>query len=156
MRELFVGAVRDVQSILENRPVDALVESLDDGAIKFRVRCWIDSYADFRHARDRVQSKLYTAFQVAGLQTPTPTYHFLTKNAAGGGISGHSTLTGRGSAQCWAESERRTPIRGGGLSSEFPQIPDRANERVILSRRRRIRVSCSAQELRILRCAQSL
>jgi small-conductance mechanosensitive channel len=74
VRALFVDAVRDVEGILEERPVDALVESLDDGAIKFRVRCWIDSYADFRHARDRVQSKLYRAFQEAALQSPTPTY----------------------------------------------------------------------------------
>jgi small-conductance mechanosensitive channel len=74
VRDLFVNAVRDVEGILEDQAVDALVDSLEDGTIKFRVRCWIDSYADFRHARDRVQSKLYAAFQVARLQSPTPTY----------------------------------------------------------------------------------
>jgi small-conductance mechanosensitive channel len=74
VRDLFVDAIRGVEGILVDRPVDALVESLDDAAIKFRIRCWIDSYTDFRHVRDRVQSRLYEAFQAAALQSPIPTY----------------------------------------------------------------------------------
>jgi small-conductance mechanosensitive channel len=82
VRTLFVSAVRDVEEVLANRPVEALVESLDDGAVKFRVRCWIDSYADFRHARDRVQTQLYVAFQAAELQSPVPMYDVRLEPAA--------------------------------------------------------------------------
>jgi small-conductance mechanosensitive channel len=82
VRALFVNAVRDVDGVLATRPVEALVESLDDGALKFRVRCWIDTYADFRHARDRVQTRLYAAFQAAKLQSPVPTYEVRLESAA--------------------------------------------------------------------------
>jgi small-conductance mechanosensitive channel len=82
VRVLFVKAVRGVDGVLPNRPVEALVESLDDGAVKFRVRCWIDSYADFRHARDRVQTNLYAAFQAAALQSPVPMYDVRVESAA--------------------------------------------------------------------------
>jgi small-conductance mechanosensitive channel len=83
VRALFVEAVTEVDGVLGDKPVDALVDALDDGAIKFRVRCWIDSYADFRHARDRIQSRLYAAFQVAGLQSPTPTYDVRLTSSSG-------------------------------------------------------------------------
>jgi small-conductance mechanosensitive channel len=70
VRQLSVMAVRQVDLILPDRPIEALVDALDDSAVRFRVRCWIDSYADFRRARDRVQTKLYQALQAAGIESP--------------------------------------------------------------------------------------
>jgi len=70
VRRLSVAAVGRVDLILPDRPIEALVDALDDSAVRFRVRCWIDSYADFRRARDRVQTQLYWALQEAGIDSP--------------------------------------------------------------------------------------
>jgi small-conductance mechanosensitive channel len=73
VRQLSVMAVRQVDLILPDRPIEALVDALDDSAVRFRVRCWIDSYADFRRARDRVQTQLYKALQAKGIESPINT-----------------------------------------------------------------------------------
>jgi small-conductance mechanosensitive channel len=73
VRRLIVASVRDVDLILQDRPVDALVDTLDDSALRFRVRCWIESYADYRKARDRVQTSLYRALQSAAIESPINT-----------------------------------------------------------------------------------
>jgi small-conductance mechanosensitive channel len=73
VRALIVEAVAEVELIVPNRPIDALVDALEDSAIRFRVRCWIDSYADYRKARDRVQTQLYRALQLAGIESPITT-----------------------------------------------------------------------------------
>ena len=47
-RQLIVDAVRQVEDVLEDKPVDALYNEMGDSAMVFRVRWWIESYTDSR------------------------------------------------------------------------------------------------------------
>ena len=72
-RQVIVDAVRQVEGVLPDKPVDALYVENGDSAMIFRVRWWIDSYADTRRMFDRVHSALKRALNEAGIECPFPT-----------------------------------------------------------------------------------
>jgi MscS family membrane protein len=55
-RRIIVDAVRHVEGVLSDRPVDALYIDMGDSAMVFRVRWWIESYEDTRRMFDRVHT----------------------------------------------------------------------------------------------------
>ena len=71
-REVMVNAVRDVEGVLSDRPVEALFLEFGDSALIFRVRWWLESYVDTRRMFDRVNSSLYKALQKENIQLPFP------------------------------------------------------------------------------------
>lgn len=71
-REVMVNAVRDVEGVLSDRPVEALFLEFGDSALIFRVRWWLESYVDTRRMFDRVNSALYKALQKENIQLPFP------------------------------------------------------------------------------------
>jgi len=71
-REVMVNAVRDVDGVLSDRPVEALFLEFGDSALIFRVRWWLESYVDTRRMFDRVNSSLYKALQKENIQLPFP------------------------------------------------------------------------------------
>jgi small-conductance mechanosensitive channel len=74
-RHVLIEAVRHVEGVLPDRPVEALYVEMGASAMVFRVRWWIDSYTDTRHVIDKVHTALQNALDEAGIESP-----FLTQN----------------------------------------------------------------------------
>jgi len=72
-RQIIVDAVKQVEGVLLDKPVDALYVEMGDSAMIFRVRWWIGSYADTRRMYDRVHTVLQNALDEAGIESPFPT-----------------------------------------------------------------------------------
>ena len=72
-RRVLIDAVRGVEGVLPDKPVDALYNEMGDSAMIFRVRWWIGSYEDTRRIIDRVHTALQEALDVAGIVSPYPT-----------------------------------------------------------------------------------
>jgi MscS family membrane protein len=70
VRHILVNTVRQVEGVLEGKPVDALYIEMDNSAMIFRVRWWIESYADTRRMYDKVHSALQKALDEAGIKIP--------------------------------------------------------------------------------------
>ncbi len=71
-REVMVRAVRSVEGVLQDRPVEALFIAFGDSALIFRLRWWIRSYTDTRQMFDRVHTAVYHALAEAGITIPFP------------------------------------------------------------------------------------
>ncbi len=72
-RQVMVDAVRHVEGVLPDKPVEALYVENGDSAMIFRVRWWIGSYQDTRRMFDRVHTALKYALDEAGVESPFPT-----------------------------------------------------------------------------------
>jgi small-conductance mechanosensitive channel len=72
-RQVIIDAVRQLEQVLPDKPVDALYNEMGDSAMIFRVRWWIESYADTRRVTDRVHTSLQAAFDAAAIELPFPT-----------------------------------------------------------------------------------
>jgi len=72
-RQVIVDAVRKIEGVLPDRPVDALYDEMGDSAMDFRVRWWIESYRDTRRMFDKVHTALQHALDEAGIECPFPT-----------------------------------------------------------------------------------
>jgi small conductance mechanosensitive channel len=68
-----VDAVRQVEGVLPDKPVDALYVEMGDYAMIYRVRWWIESYVDTRRMYHRVHRSLQRALDDAGIESPFPT-----------------------------------------------------------------------------------
>ncbi len=71
-RETIIGAVRTVEGVVEEKPVEALFLNFGDSALIFRVRWWIDTYVDTRQMFDKVNSAIYKALYLANIEVPFP------------------------------------------------------------------------------------
>ena len=74
VRSVLKQAVTGVEGVITDKPVDALLVSLGDSALKFRVRWWIESFADTNHIYDLVHDVIYEALNTAGIDSPFNTY----------------------------------------------------------------------------------
>ena len=73
VRTLLIDTVKGLEFVLPDKPVDALYIDMGDSAMIFRVRWWIESYADTRRVVDRVHTALQQALDEAGIECPFPT-----------------------------------------------------------------------------------
>jgi MscS family membrane protein len=71
-RQIIIDAVRQVEGVLENRPVEALFLEFADSALIFRVRWWLESYVDTRRMFDKVNTAIYEKLNEAGIDIPFP------------------------------------------------------------------------------------
>jgi MscS family membrane protein len=71
-RQTMIDAVRKVEGVLQDKPVEALFLEFGDSALIFRVRWWIDSYVDTRRMFDAVNSALLHALEDAEIEVPSP------------------------------------------------------------------------------------
>ena len=72
-RRIIVDTVRQVEGVIQEKPIDALYDEMGDSAMIFRVRWWIGSYVDTRRMFDRVHTALQHALDEAGIESPFPT-----------------------------------------------------------------------------------
>jgi small-conductance mechanosensitive channel len=70
IRQLLIQAVREVEGVLADKPVDALYIDMTEGPIKFRMRWWIESYVDTRRMLDGVHTAIKLALDNAGIESP--------------------------------------------------------------------------------------
>ena len=71
-RQVMTDAVRQVEGVVTDLPVDALFLEFGDSGLLFRVRWWLDSYIDTRRMFDRVNTAIYDALNEAGIEMPFP------------------------------------------------------------------------------------
>lgn len=72
VRQVLVEAVKKVEGVLKDRPVEAFFMEFGDSSLVFRVRWWLDSYVDTRHMFDKVNSAIYKALNEAQIEIPFP------------------------------------------------------------------------------------
>lgn len=83
VRQIIIDTVRQVEGVLPDKPVDALIETMGEYAMTIGVRWWIESYADTRHIFDQVYTVLLKALDEAGVEIPTGTYDINIMNMPG-------------------------------------------------------------------------
>jgi len=71
-RKVIIEAVKTVEGVLTDRPVEALFLEFGDSSLVFRVRWWLDSYVDTRRMFDKVNTAIYKALKEAGIEIPFP------------------------------------------------------------------------------------
>lgn len=71
-RQVMIDAVKKVEGVLSDRPVEALFLEFGESALIFRVRWWLESYVDTRRMFDRVNTALYNALQKENIKLPFP------------------------------------------------------------------------------------
>ncbi len=81
LRSLIVDTVSNVPGVLSDKPVDALYIDMGEYGMVFRVRWWIESYADTRRMFDKVNTALQEALDEKGIISPYPTQAVLLDEA---------------------------------------------------------------------------
>ncbi len=99
VRRLLIDTVRQVEGVLPEKPVDALYVDMGGAAMKFRVRWWIESYADTRRMFDHVHTAIQHALDEAGIESP---------NSA----ANVNLLVGRSTAERISQAFKSQPAEG--------------------------------------------
>jgi small-conductance mechanosensitive channel len=71
-RAVIIEAVKTVDGVLLDKPVEALFLEFGDSSLVFRIRLWLDSYIDTRRMFDSVNTAVYKALNEAGIEIPFP------------------------------------------------------------------------------------
>ena len=100
-REAAIHAVKNVEGVLLDKPIDALFVDFGESTITFRIRWWINSYVDTRRMFDKVNEALLHGFNEAGIKMPNMTYDLNLK------VDG-------GDARQFSDSVRKDPDRTSG------------------------------------------
>jgi small-conductance mechanosensitive channel len=87
VRKTAEEAVRGVEGVLDDEPVDVLFIAFGDSARKVRVRWWIANFQDKWYALDKVNAALETAFDNANIDMPLDTFDLRVHMEDGGGIN---------------------------------------------------------------------
>jgi small-conductance mechanosensitive channel len=74
VRQIIIDTVRQVEGVLPDKPVEALYIDMTNWAMIFRVRWWIETYADTRRMFDKVHSALQEALDEAGIEIPNDAF----------------------------------------------------------------------------------
>jgi len=73
IRHVLSDAVRSVDEVLKNQPIQVLFIEFAPATMTIRVRWWIDTYSDKRMMQDKVNTALQDAIEEAGIEAPFPT-----------------------------------------------------------------------------------
>jgi len=74
MRQIIIKTIQEMEDVLDDKPVHALVEEIGDGSIRFRVRWWISSYVETRFIYDDVNTAVYYAIKSSGINLASDSY----------------------------------------------------------------------------------
>jgi small-conductance mechanosensitive channel len=75
VRQIIIGTMRQVDGVLDDKPVDVLYHRMGKSGMIFRVRWWIASYRDTYRVFDRVNTALQKALDDARVSMPFDTYN---------------------------------------------------------------------------------
>jgi MscS family membrane protein len=73
VRDVITQAVRSVEGVLVDRPVEILFMAFDELKISLRVCWWIESYTDSKQELDLANQAIYLALKEAGIEKPSST-----------------------------------------------------------------------------------
>jgi small-conductance mechanosensitive channel len=79
MRQVIEQAVRGLDGVLADKPVEALFIEYGDSTRTIRVRWWVEDYHKERHMIDKVNAALEVALDKAGIDMPFDTYDINVK-----------------------------------------------------------------------------
>jgi MscS family membrane protein len=79
MRQVIEQAVRGLDEVLADKPVDVLFVAYGDSTRTIRVRWWVEDYHKERHMIDKVNTTLEIALDKAGIDMPDDTYNLNVK-----------------------------------------------------------------------------
>jgi small-conductance mechanosensitive channel len=71
-REVLVNSLASEEWVMSEKPVEALMVSIGDSALVFRVRCWIENYMDTRRVIDKMNTTIYHALTNADIEMAMP------------------------------------------------------------------------------------
>jgi small-conductance mechanosensitive channel len=73
VRQVLGDAVRSVDEVLKDQPIQVLFIEFAPATMTIRVRWWINTYSDKRMMQDKVNSALQGAIEEHGIDAPYPT-----------------------------------------------------------------------------------
>jgi small-conductance mechanosensitive channel len=79
MHKVIKDALRGVEGVLSDKPVDIFFQKFGDSTRSVHVRWWIDSYTKENPTLDKVNGALETALGQAGIDMPFDTYNLNVK-----------------------------------------------------------------------------
>ena len=71
-RRVLTEAVKAVDGVVQDMPVDVLFLEFGESALIFRIRWWLNSYVDTRRMFDRVNTAMFDALKESGIEVPFP------------------------------------------------------------------------------------
>ncbi len=83
VRRLVSEAVRTVEGVIDELPVDVLFMEFGDSAIILRVRWWIHSYEDTRRMFDKINEAIYLTLTQAGIEMPGQQLEVILRSTPG-------------------------------------------------------------------------
>jgi small-conductance mechanosensitive channel len=72
VRQVLGDAVRSVDEVLKDQPIQVLFIERGNSSMTIRVRWWIDTYSDKRMMQDKVNTALQDAIDKSGIVSPNP------------------------------------------------------------------------------------
>jgi small-conductance mechanosensitive channel len=72
VRQVLGDAVRSVDEVLKDQPIQVLFIDRGNSSMTIRVRWWIDTYSDKRMMQDKVNTALQDAIDKSGIVSPNP------------------------------------------------------------------------------------
>ncbi len=66
---MITQAVRSVEGVLADQPVDVIFMEFDEATLSLKVRWWTASYSDARRDIDKVNEAVYLALKEAQIET---------------------------------------------------------------------------------------
>ncbi len=72
VRQVLGDAVRSVDEVLKDQPIQVLFIDRGNSSMTIRVRWWIDTYSDKRMLQDKVNTALQDAIDKSGIVSPNP------------------------------------------------------------------------------------
>jgi small-conductance mechanosensitive channel len=75
VKKVLEEAVRDVEGVLADKPVDVLFTGFGDSSNTFRVRWWVASYGEKRRSTDAVCAAIQATADSEGIDMPNPIYN---------------------------------------------------------------------------------
>jgi MscS family membrane protein len=73
VRDVITQAVRSVEGVCADKPVDILFKEFNELKMTLRVRWWIESYIDARREDNKVNEAVYLALKEAKIELPSST-----------------------------------------------------------------------------------
>jgi small-conductance mechanosensitive channel len=80
LRPVISKAVRGVEGVMPDKPVDVFFTMFGDSALQIRVRWWIESYNAQLVMTDRVNTTLKRVLRDAGIEIPYPIFNLNVKS----------------------------------------------------------------------------
>ncbi len=72
VRKTLIDAVRGLEGVSPDHPVEALFLEFGDSSLNFEIRWWIETYQDIYIIFDRVNTAVYKALATNGIEIPFP------------------------------------------------------------------------------------